>query len=179
MRADSACASTRTRSTSRQARATGRRACGTCSAGRACGCSSGTRGSSPRSPSARTGSTSPPPVRLLPPRASALSPLTSTRACAGEDLAINLWDLGSGKRIKKMTGHTASVYSLAFSEESAMLARGWSRVESLGQEGRWLEGVTTEDEWADLMKKLADWQQRWEDENGEGTRYEESWDYVY
>lgn len=42
----------------------------------------------------------------------------------GEDLAINLWDLGSGKRIKKMTGHTASVYSLAFSAESSMLVSG-------------------------------------------------------
>jgi transcription initiation factor TFIID subunit 5 len=43
---------------------------------------------------------------------------------AGEDLAINLWDLGSGKRIKKMTGHTASVYSLAFSAESSLLVSG-------------------------------------------------------
>lgn len=42
----------------------------------------------------------------------------------GEDLAINLWDLGSGKRIKKMTGHTASVYSLAFSAESSLLVSG-------------------------------------------------------
>lgn len=51
-------------------------------------------------------------------------PSTLTLTSAGEDLAINLWDLGSGKRIKKMTGHTASVYSLAFSEESAMLVSG-------------------------------------------------------
>lgn len=42
----------------------------------------------------------------------------------GEDLAINLWDLGSGQRIKKMTGHTASVYSLAFSAESSLLVSG-------------------------------------------------------
>lgn len=42
----------------------------------------------------------------------------------GEDLAINLWDLGSGRRIKKMTGHTASIYSLAFSEESSLLVSG-------------------------------------------------------
>jgi WD40 repeat protein len=48
----------------------------------------------------------------------ALSPVT------GEDLAINLWDLGSGKRIKKMTGHTASIYSLAFSAESSLLVSG-------------------------------------------------------
>jgi WD40 repeat protein len=39
----------------------------------------------------------------------------------GEDLAINLWDLGSGRRIKKMTGHIASIYSLAFSAESSLL----------------------------------------------------------
>ena len=47
----------------------------------------------------------------------------------GEDLAINLWDLGSGRRIKKMTGHTASIYSLAFSAESSLLVSGgadWS-----------------------------------------------------
>lgn len=42
----------------------------------------------------------------------------------GEDLAINLWDLGSGRRIKKMTGHAASIYSLAFSEESSLLVSG-------------------------------------------------------
>lgn len=42
----------------------------------------------------------------------------------GEDLAINLWDIGSGKRIKKMTGHTASIYSLAFSAESSLLVSG-------------------------------------------------------
>jgi transcription initiation factor TFIID subunit 5 len=42
----------------------------------------------------------------------------------GEDLAINIWDLGSGRRIKKMTGHTASIYSLAFSAESSLLVSG-------------------------------------------------------
>ncbi|KAG6814093.1 hypothetical protein H0H92_003140 [Tricholoma furcatifolium] len=39
----------------------------------------------------------------------------------GEDMAINIWDIGSGKRIKKMTGHSASIYSLAFSAESSLL----------------------------------------------------------
>jgi transcription initiation factor TFIID subunit 5 len=42
----------------------------------------------------------------------------------GEDLSINLWDLGSGRRIKKMTGHKASIYSLAFSAESSLLVSG-------------------------------------------------------
>lgn len=39
-------------------------------------------------------------------------------------MAINLWDIGSGKRIKKMTGHSASIYSLAFSGESSLLVSG-------------------------------------------------------
>ena len=54
----------------------------------------------------------------------AMSPDGRYLASAGEDLAINLWDLGSGKRIKKMTGHTASIYSLAFSNESTVLVSG-------------------------------------------------------
>jgi transcription initiation factor TFIID subunit 5 len=43
---------------------------------------------------------------------------------SGEDLAINLWDLGTGKRVKKMTGHTATIYSLAFSQETSVLVSG-------------------------------------------------------
>jgi transcription initiation factor TFIID subunit 5 len=50
--------------------------------------------------------------------------LSSSMYFLGEDLAINIWDLGSGKRIKKMTGHTASIYSLAFSAESSVLVSG-------------------------------------------------------
>lgn len=46
------------------------------------------------------------------------------QSLSGEDLAINLWDLGSGKRVKKMMGHNASVYSLAFSAESSLLVSG-------------------------------------------------------
>jgi transcription initiation factor TFIID subunit 5 len=47
--------------------------------------------------------------------------ITENLFLLGEDLAINLWDLGSGRRIKKMTGHTASIHSLAFSRESSVL----------------------------------------------------------
>ena len=53
-----------------------------------------------------------------------LSSLSCPNLCLGEDLAINLWDIGSGKRVKKMTGHTSSVYSLAFSAESSLLVSG-------------------------------------------------------
>ena len=53
-----------------------------------------------------------------------LSRLSCPNLLPGEDLAINLWDIGSGKRVKKMTGHTSSVYSLAFSAESSLLVSG-------------------------------------------------------
>ena len=53
-----------------------------------------------------------------------MSPSVILRFITGEDLTINLWDLGSGKRIKKMTGHKASIYSLAFSAESSLLVSG-------------------------------------------------------
>lgn len=50
--------------------------------------------------------------------------LISSHQYPGEDLAINLWDLGTGKRVKKMTGHTATIYSLAFSQETSVLVSG-------------------------------------------------------
>lgn len=52
------------------------------------------------------------------------SSLSCPNIVLGEDLAINLWDIGSGKRVKKMTGHTSSIYSLAFSAESSLLVSG-------------------------------------------------------
>ena len=45
------------------------------------------------------------------------------------DLSINLWDLGSGRRVKSMTGHTAPINSLSFSACTTMLISGsadWS-----------------------------------------------------
>ena len=47
-----------------------------------------------------------------------------TNSAAGEDLAIRLWDLGSGRCIKKMTGHASSIYTLSFSAESSLLVSG-------------------------------------------------------
>lgn len=53
-------------------------------------------------------------------------------------------------------------------KESRLLARAWSRVEELGEQSRWLGGVHTEDEWADVMWRLVDWQDKWEKEHGQG-----------
>ena len=53
-------------------------------------------------------------------------------------------------------------------KKSQLLARAWSRVEEDGEEKQWLDGVTTEDEWADVMWRLVDWQAEWEKEHGQG-----------
>lgn len=42
------------------------------------------------------------------------------------DLSINLWELGSGRKIKSMTGHAAPINSLAFSACTNMLVSGSS-----------------------------------------------------
>lgn len=42
----------------------------------------------------------------------------------GEDRSIMLWDLGSGRRLKKMTGHTGFIYSVDFSADSNVLVSG-------------------------------------------------------
>lgn len=54
----------------------------------------------------------------------AVSPNGRIMASAGEDKSIILWDLGSGKRIKKMTGHTGFIYSLSFSADNNVLVSG-------------------------------------------------------
>ncbi|KAJ3557315.1 hypothetical protein NM688_g1537 [Phlebia brevispora] len=53
--------------------------------------------------------------------------------------------------------------------ESILLSRAWSRVENLKEADRWLDGIETEDEWADLMYRLADWQAQWEEQHGKGV----------
>lgn len=52
--------------------------------------------------------------------------------------------------------------------ESFLLARGWSRVEALGEQDKWLNGVETEDQWADLLFRLRVWQAKWEEKHGKG-----------
>ncbi|KAH8091649.1 hypothetical protein BXZ70DRAFT_473777 [Cristinia sonorae] len=53
-------------------------------------------------------------------------------------------------------------------KDSFLLRRAWLRIEAAGQEEveRWLRGVESEDEWAELLSRLAAWQREWEDENG-------------
>lgn len=42
----------------------------------------------------------------------------------GVDRDIWLWDLGSSRPIKKMSGHRAPIHSLSFSAESSVLVSG-------------------------------------------------------
>jgi hypothetical protein len=116
-----------TRSTSRRARATGRAGCGTFNAGPACGSSSATTTMpSRRSPSAPTVATSLAQVRPAVGASNRLNnaDLLPPPSPAAEDHAINIWDLGSARLIKKMTGHTSSIHSLSFSAESSLLVSG-------------------------------------------------------
>ena len=50
--------------------------------------------------------------------------MSQTHLRKGLDSAIWLWDLGSSRPIKKMTGHRAAIQSLAFSGESSILVSG-------------------------------------------------------
>jgi len=52
-------------------------------------------------------------------------------------------------------------------QNGMLLARAWRRVAELGEESRWLDGVESEDDWADMMTRLAKWQIDWEEEHGQ------------
>jgi transcription initiation factor TFIID subunit 5 len=54
----------------------------------------------------------------------AISPDGKYAASAGEDRKVILWDLGSGKVVKSMSGHADVVHSLSFSRDGALLASG-------------------------------------------------------
>lgn len=41
-----------------------------------------------------------------------------------EDHRIILWDIGSGRAVKHMTGHTGTIESMAFSADSSVLTSG-------------------------------------------------------
>lgn len=49
-------------------------------------------------------------------------------------------------------------------ESHPCLSRGWKRVEAMGTQSEWLQGVKSEDEWADLMRRLDKWQCKWEED---------------
>ncbi|KAI0642999.1 FAD/NAD-P-binding domain-containing protein [Trametes meyenii] len=53
--------------------------------------------------------------------------------------------------------------------QSRLLGRGWERAVQLGQDREWLDGVETEAQWADLLTRLAEWQQAYEKEHGVPT----------
>ena len=43
------------------------------------------------------------------------------------------------------------------------LQRGWKRVEALGTGDEWMRGVSTEEEWSDLMQRVNAWQKEYEE----------------
>lgn len=46
------------------------------------------------------------------------------------------------------------------------LKRGWARIRELGVGEDWTKDVETEAQWADLMWRVNEWQERWEREQG-------------
>lgn len=55
---------------------------------------------------------------------SAMSGFGQPRGAASDAFSISLWDLASGRRIKKMWGHTAPIHEMDFSAEGAVLVSG-------------------------------------------------------
>jgi hypothetical protein len=43
------------------------------------------------------------------------------------------------------------------------MKRGWKRIEALGIEDEWLRGISTEEEWSDLMQRINAWQKDYEE----------------
>ncbi|KAG7098663.1 hypothetical protein E1B28_000579 [Marasmius oreades] len=52
-------------------------------------------------------------------------------------------------------------------KRSSLLKRAWGRVIAKGESEAWLKAIENESQWADLMERLADWQQKWEDGHGQ------------
>ncbi|KAI0050651.1 FAD/NAD-P-binding domain-containing protein [Auriscalpium vulgare] len=61
------------------------------------------------------------------------------------------------------------------------LRRAWTRVEEAGQGEvrRWLEGVETEEDWADLIARLVEWEQGVEEEEGTSSLLAADEGYVF
>ena len=53
-----------------------------------------------------------------------VQPEGKTLASAGNDTNIQLWDLANGRNTATLKGHTAWVFSLAFSKDGMTLASG-------------------------------------------------------
>ncbi|KAI6167412.1 hypothetical protein EDD17DRAFT_1540710 [Pisolithus thermaeus] len=61
--------------------------------------------------------------------------------------------------------HFVEAWRRKFVDYIGSLKRGWKRIEALGQAQEWLEGVESEEEWADLMARVNDWQKDWESDH--------------
>lgn len=52
--------------------------------------------------------------------------------------------------------------------DSRLLSRAWARIEEEGTQAEWLDGAVTEEQWADVMERMTVWQEKWEEEHGQG-----------
>lgn len=53
-------------------------------------------------------------------------------------------------------------------KDNFLIKRGWTRIEEAGPEEveKWLDGVETEEQWADLLFRLWRWQKKYEEKEG-------------
>ncbi|KAH9950628.1 FAD/NAD(P)-binding domain-containing protein [Amylocystis lapponica] len=54
-------------------------------------------------------------------------------------------------------------------DDAMLIARGWIRAQALGEDAQWVETAQTEEEWVDVLKRIAEWQREWEAEHGESA----------
>jgi len=59
----------------------------------------------------------------------AFSPDSLLIASAGADRAVRLWDVQTGKEIRRLEAHTGFVYTVAFSPDGRWIASGSSKGE--------------------------------------------------
>ena len=62
--------------------------------------------------------------------------------------------------------------------KARLLARAWQRALHLGEDREWLDGAQTEEEWADVMERLAKWQEAYEEEHGSAEFEDQSTWYI-
>lgn len=54
-------------------------------------------------------------------------------------------------------------------ERAVYMYRGWRRVQAMGDEARWVDGLNSEEDWVDMLDRLVEWEREWEKEHGSGA----------
>lgn len=80
-----------------------------------------------------------------------------------EDLARWLQDRGVPVRTEPGTGNYVDKWRRVNLESLLLFKSGWARIQSLGEEAKWLAGLETVEEWGDLLRRIVDWERAQEE----------------